>query len=331
MKKNNKKITLIIVLALLLGIGSCSLTKEQDNNINVQDIDYLTCVTGLRDWTVEVGTEKVDYLDGVQWVESYVKEVTVDDSLIDLSQVGTYELIYIIHAVDETVQDVQKKVIVKVLAKEDVEEMVSNGQEIVTNDGIQNKVEVEAPKEEDIKTEDGGKVEKPAKPSKPEDPKEPSKPVDKPEKPVEPEKPEEPEKPVGPVDPEKPVHTHKWEAVYKTVHHDELGHMESVLVKEAWDEEVPVYGYEQHQICNLCGEDLTPLWIKGEDYFWAHLDAHMDKGETAGYHSQTVKVQTGTEVVHHEAVYKDKYVVDKPAWDEQVVDYYKCSCGETKH
>lgn len=306
MKEKNKKtnktklIAGLVILALLLGVGSCSLMKEQDDHIKVQDIDYLTCVSGLRDWTVEQGTEKVDYLNGVQWIESYVKDVTFDDSQVDLSQEGTYELIYVIHAVDETVQDVQKKVTVKVLAKEEAEQMVSDGQEIVTNDGVQNEIKVEKPKE-------------------------PTKPVEKPE---EPSKPEEPEK---------PAHTHDYKPVYKTVHHEEEGHYEKVCVKEAWDEEVPIYEEKEVFICVTCsggwaGVETTPYIMETNEERLEHGAKHL-RDEIPGssqYTVRSIKTQTGTKTVHHDAEYKNQWVVDKKAWDEQVIDYYICECGKRK-
>ena len=49
-----------------------------------------------------------------------------------------------------------------------------------------------------------------------------------------------------------------------------------------------------------------------------------------GYHSEWKKVQTGTNKINHEAVYENKWVVDKSAWTETVTTGYKCSCGATK-
>ncbi|MCM1288960.1 MAG: hypothetical protein NC240_11685 [Clostridium sp.] len=53
------------------------------------------------------------------------------------------------------------------------------------------------------------------------------------------------------------IHQHTWEAQYRTVHHDEVGHYETVCVKKAWDEPV----YETHNFCNYCGIDITATGV----------------------------------------------------------------------
>ena len=114
------------------------------------------------------------------------------------------------------------------------------------------------------------------------------------------------------------THTHDWVAQTKVVHHDEVGHNEQVLVKEAYDEQVAVV----HNFCNTCNIDLTANGISAS----AHAEQHMLNGENGGHHSGVVY-----NVVHHEAQYTTKYVVDTPAYDETVITGYKCSkCGATK-
>ena len=51
-------------------------------------------------------------------------------------------------------------------------------------------------------------------------------------------------------------HQHDFEPVYKTVHHDEAGHYETVEVP-AWDETVQ----RRHQVCFVCGRDKTQDFI----------------------------------------------------------------------
>jgi hypothetical protein len=51
-------------------------------------------------------------------------------------------------------------------------------------------------------------------------------------------------------------HVHDYKAVYKTVHHDEAGHYETVEVP-AWDETVQ----RRHQVCFVCGRDKTQDFI----------------------------------------------------------------------
>ncbi|WP_338631241.1 hypothetical protein [Clostridium baratii] len=48
------------------------------------------------------------------------------------------------------------------------------------------------------------------------------------------------------------------------------------------------------------------------------------------YHIEYKDVQVGTKKVHHDAVYKKKWVVDKKAYTETKITGYKCSCGSTK-
>ena len=163
----------------------------------------------------------------------------------------------------------------------------------------------------------------------PEIPLEPSTPVEKPSIPL---IPLEPSIPVEPENPDKP-HEHHWvdnivkiehpeeghyekvlvkDAWDEVIQHEEEGHWEKVLVKDAWDEEVPIYELQWRDICNNCGADIT-----------GNVDQHMldhwlNDGLTAGYTTKQVEVQVGTETVHHEAVYEDKWIVDKEAWTETI-------------
>ena len=114
---------------------------------------------------------------------------------------------------------------------------------------------------------------------------------------------------------QQPTHTHSWEPVYSTVHHDEVGHYETQTVSEAWDEPV----YETLPVCSSCGK-----------YFYSvdEVSDHIifDHNGQASYSVQ--KVQTGS--LHHDAVTQQVWVVDQAAYDEQVITGYRCSCGATK-
>lgn len=121
-------------------------------------------------------------------------------------------------------------------------------------------------------------------------------------------------------------HTHSWIEVYKDVYHAEEGHYENVLVKEVWTETVPIYETKSVNICNGCGADITGNEI-------THAKEQMLDGNMAcsGFHNEQRKVQTGTNTINHDAVYEQKWVVDKAAWTEKVLNGYKCSsCGATK-
>lgn len=127
------------------------------------------------------------------------------------------------------------------------------------------------------------------------------------------------------------THQHTWEAQYRTVHHEEEGHYEDVCVKEAYDEPV----YETHNFCNYCGIDITATGVGlghcsvcGPPYPPDH--PLYGQFETQGSSYGTKDVQVGT--THHEAVYEKKWIVDKKAYDEQVLDGYKCTtCGAIKN
>jgi len=118
-------------------------------------------------------------------------------------------------------------------------------------------------------------------------------------------------------------HKHDWVAQYKTVNVPEKGHNEQVLVQAAYDE--PTYGYEYHSFCNTCGLDLTANGINDAQ----HVKQHMLNGEGGSTTQKPVEVQTG--IIHHEAVYETRYVVDSPATTKQELIGYKCSsCGKTR-
>lgn len=113
----------------------------------------------------------------------------------------------------------------------------------------------------------------------------------------------------------KPQHTHSWVAQTRNEYHDAITHKETVVIEEAWDEEV-VAGY--WECCNVCGADIT-----NDPY--THAEAHMIAGEGGRWHTEI-----RWETVHHPAVTEERVVVDKEAWTETIVDGYKCSCGATK-
>lgn len=120
------------------------------------------------------------------------------------------------------------------------------------------------------------------------------------------------------------AHTHSLVPITSVVHHEEQGHYEKILVSEAWTEEVPIYEEQAREICNGCGADIT-----ADPY--THNENHMLNGEAGGWTTEWKKVQVGTNKINHDAVYEDKWVVDKAAWDETVTTGYKCSsCGATK-
>lgn len=116
-------------------------------------------------------------------------------------------------------------------------------------------------------------------------------------------------------------HTHNWVAQYKTVNVPEKGHNEQVLVKDAWDEQVPIKEMKEFTFCSTCGANIT-----------GHAVEHLENSlNCQGYYTDWREVTTGYQTVHHDAVYETRYVVDSPATTKQELTGYKCSgCGKTK-
>ena len=92
--------------------------------------------------------------------------------------------------------------------------------------------------------------------------------------------------------------------IYQTIHHEEVGHWETQVVAEAWDEPV----YERKIIGNNTGTIYNSVSEWGDN-------ANGDEGYHVG------DVQVGT--THHDAVTQQVWVVDQYAWDETVIVGYR--------
>ena len=92
--------------------------------------------------------------------------------------------------------------------------------------------------------------------------------------------------------------------IYQTIHHEEVGHWETQVVQEAWDEPV----YERKIIGNNTGTIYNSVSEWGDN-------ANGDEGYHVG------NVQVGT--THHDAVTQQVWVVDQYAWDETVIVGYR--------
>ena len=73
--------------------------------------------------------------------------------------------------------------------------------------------------------------------------------------------------------------------------HQPIYKQQWVVDQAAWSEEVPVWGNKLVWICNTCGADIT-------DDVYGHIDITMH----GGYHDNMIKVQTGTQTIHHDEV-----------------------------
>ena len=212
----------------------------------------------------------------------------------------------------DTKQEAEKKTDTKSEKTAEKKETIAKKSE---NSDNKNSVE-KSDKKESVKAEkETGKTESSSKPeqkpsqpeSKPEQ--SPSKPQTKPES-----KPEQ--------KPSKPQHTHTWEEVTHTINHEEVGHNEQYVIKEAWTETVTEEVYDPWECCNVCGADITANVDE-------HIKQHMMNGEGGRWHTEYYKTVTRT--VEHPAEYGTRWVVDQPAWTETVSDGFFCSgCGTKK-
>lgn len=119
----------------------------------------------------------------------------------------------------------------------------------------------------------------------------------------------------------KPSHEHVYNIpVTQKVHHDAVTKTETVTVVDqaAYDEPI----YESHQVCKVCNKDFG----KGENATVEAINHSVETGHS--YHSTSVKVGTK----HHTAIthQETKTIVVTPAYDEEKVTGYRCSCGKTK-
>lgn len=119
----------------------------------------------------------------------------------------------------------------------------------------------------------------------------------------------------------KPSHEHVYNIpVTQKVHHDAVTKTETITVvdQQAYDEPI----YESHQVCKVCSKDFG----KGENATVEAINHSVETGHS--YHSTSVKVGTK----HHDAIthQETKIIVVTPAYDEEKIIGYRCSCGKTK-
>ena len=136
--------------------------------------------------------------------------------------------------------------------------------------------------------------------------------------------------------PDTPSHTHNWKPVYGSpIHHKAVTHDEDrwVVDKAAWDEKQVRY----IEICGNCQigncERCKKLGITNFEYDSLEaLDKHQDECLDDGGSCFSSTYRENVTYIHHdeEGHYETITIVDKEAWDEQVIDHYECDCGETK-
>lgn len=310
-----KILSLFLVFTLVFSLSACgSNSKEKDNETEsqtetVQEVDLTTCVTGLRDRVVEVNT-KPDWMDGVKFDEKYVKSVKADDSKVDMTKAGEYQLTYNITGVeskDFIAKDV--KVIKKVTVKEKMTEEEKASEEQKTAEAQKQDVKPV------IEEKESGNSDKNSSSSKPNNNSSSSSDNSSPSKPA----------PSEPAKPSKPAHQHDWKTEYKTVHHEAQYRNEPVYKDEIVYEDRPVYKWQAYWTCNECSQRF-----ENEKDVARHALMICGGGWTA--HEE--QVQTGTEQVQvgtNKVQIGTNQVLVKDAWDEQVPNGQVCTgCGAKK-
>ena len=92
--------------------------------------------------------------------------------------------------------------------------------------------------------------------------------------------------------------------IYQTIHHEEVGHWETQVIAEAWDQPI----YERKIIGNNTGT-----------VYASTLEFAGNTNGDEGYHVGNVQVGT----THHEAITQQVWVVDQYAWDETIIVGYR--------
>ena len=259
-------------------------------------------------------------MDGVEWDDAYVKEVTVDAGKVELAKAGDYTIVYTVSPVSDDQEAETIEAAVHVLKKEVVEQKAEEGEAVVAS---------------------GNKAvtAKPDEPEKAVTKKEPVKETSKPSTNT----PAKEEKPSTntPVKEDKPAaHTHNWQKRTETINHPEESHIEYVEHPEECH-------YEQKWVyqCHGCNNKFYSY----EDIS-KHVEDQMLAGhfECGGYSEfkESVKIvdkaawteeikvvdkEAWTEYIEHEAEYEQVWVVDQEAHTETVVVGQICAgCGEWK-
>lgn len=318
-----KILSLFLVFTLVFSLSACgSNSKEKDNETEsqtetVQEVDLTTCITGLRDRVVEVNT-KPDWMDGVKFDEKYVKSVKADDSKVDMTKAGEYQLTYNITGVeskDFIAKDV--KVIKKVTVKEKMTEEEKASEEQKTAEAQKQDVKPV------IEEKESGNSDKNSSSSKPNNNSSSSSDNSSPSKPA-PSKPNKPA-PSEPAKPSKPAHQHDWKTEYKTVHHEAQYRNEPVYEDQIVYEDRPIYKWSAYWTCTECNKRF-------ETEYDAGVHALFECG--GGYSAHEEKIQTGTEQVQvgtNKVQIGTNPVLVKEAWDEQVPNGQVCTgCGAKK-
>lgn len=116
-----------------------------------------------------------------------------------------------------------------------------------------------------------------------------------------------------------PAHQHNWKAVYRTVHHDAVTHTEDQGHYED-------RGYNSTvEVCKTCGAEFT---TNSDLCQHQRVSRETNPDDDSKWHVGAITRSSW--VSNNVWVSNIVAVTDSPAWDEQVLDHYECSCGATK-
>lgn len=115
------------------------------------------------------------------------------------------------------------------------------------------------------------------------------------------------------------THTHNWTPVYRTVHHDAVTHTEDQGHYED-------RGYNSTvEVCKTCGAEFTTNIDLCQHQ---RVSRETNPDDDSKWHVGAITRSSW--VSNNVWVSNIVTVTDSPAWDEQVLDHYECSCGATK-
>lgn len=289
--------------------------ESKDVPFEVKDTKAPVFEDFLTEIRIEQNAEDVDLKDYFKANDLSSAEITIDKQDFDIKKKGKYDIS--VSATDKYKNTTEKKsVVVKVVDSKDAKK---NG----LTETVDGKIPMSKEAKEKVdkgettikKSED--KVEKPNSDKNNSNSNNNSNNSN--EKPNS-DKPSKPNNDNNTSKPSEPSHKHKWVEQFKTVHHEEKGHYENVMIADKWIEYKPIYEYQERSICNQCGADITGAYIE-------HFESSLS---CSGYHSEVIEIEVGKETIEHPAVYEKRWIVDKPAWDEKVSTGFKCECGATK-
>lgn len=355
-KSSDKKDELSSAATEMLSETETETEQLEEHDITADTLTPLAdagVITGVKDITVAEGTD-VNLNDLVYADKNIVNSVDIDDSKVDYSKAGTYEVIYTITFDGDKFRDYVKEnnidvnfdtdgdtivvkttVTVTVATKEDADKAIANGNtDVVTPETKESVAESNK-----AKANDNAVASKPA------------------------------EKPAGNTgnsnagknnsgnnsgnssnsaeskpsggnnsSTEKP-HEHKWGTNYKTVTHDAVYKDEPVYTDqpvykdEPVYEDRPVYKWVGYYQCKKCGFETSD-----GDEIGNHCADVCDSTYTAKekqVQTGTERVQTGTQRVQVSTNHVQtgtNHVKVKDAWTEQVPDGQVCTiCGIPKN